>query len=182
MLPPASLPWVSCAPGASTLQGALTLQGRTKAFASPIQRFSFIHDSYEKSMVFSSQPSPPPTITVVHQEYREQISLRQLTRDLKVSRANVRRAKNWLIENRHPSFADYVPDSLLSPAQAEAIVTYRSYTTAGIKGDALTEKMFPDVTTAHAKKDALRDLFEQHQLPPEQAAQLTHSILEIFNR
>ena len=57
MLPPASLPWVSCAPGASTLQGALTLQGMTKAFASPIQRFSSIHDSYEKSMVFSSHLS-----------------------------------------------------------------------------------------------------------------------------
>ena len=132
-------------------------------------------------MVFSSQQPLPPTITVVHREYREQISLRQLTKDLKVSRANVRRAKNWLIENRHPSFADYVPDSLLSPEQAEAIITYRSYTTAGIKGDALTEKMFPDVTATNNRITALRDLFEQHQLPPEQAAQLTHSILEIFN-
>ena len=129
----------------------------------------------------SSQASLPPTIAVVHQEYREQISLRQLTKDLQVSRANVRRAKNWLIENRHPSFANYVPNSLLNPEQAEAIVTYRSYTTAGIKGDALTEKMFPDVTTVNAKKNALRDLFEQHQLSPEQAAQLTYAILRIFN-
>ena len=134
-------------------------------------------------MVFSSQPSQPPTtITVLHQEYRGQISLRQLTRDLKVSRVNVRRAKNWLIENRHPAFQDYAPDDLLTPEQAEAIVTYRSYTTAGIKGDALTEKMFPDLTTAHAKKDALRDLFEQAHIPPEQAARLTHAILEIFDQ
>ena len=133
-------------------------------------------------MVSAPQPSSPPTITVLHQECRGRISLRQLAKDLSADRRNVRRAKNWLIENRHPSFTNYVPDSLLNPAQAEAIVTYRSYTTAGIKGDALTEKMFPDLTTAHAKKDALRDLFEQHQLPPEQAAQLTHSILEIFNR
>ena len=132
-------------------------------------------------MVFSSHQSQPPTITVVHTEYREQISLRQLARDLKVSRANVRRAKNWLIENRHPSFEGYRPDALLNAEQANAITTYRSYTTAGVRGDALTEKMFPDVTTAHAKKNALRDLFEQHHLPPEQAAQLTHSILEIFN-
>ena len=132
-------------------------------------------------MVSSSQSPPPPTITVIHQEYREQISLRQLAKDLSVSRANVRRAKNWLIENCHPTYADYVPESLLSPEQAEAIVTYRSYTTKGIKGDALTEKMFPDVATAHTKKNALRDLFEQHKILPEQAAQLTHSILEIFN-
>ena len=133
-------------------------------------------------MVYSSPSPSPPTITVLHQEYREQISLRQLARDLSVSRANVRRAKNWLIENRHSSFTSYVPASPLSPEQAAAIITYRSYTTAGIKGDALTEKMFPDVATAHAQKNALRDLFEQHQLSPEQAAQLTYSILEIFNR
>ena len=132
-------------------------------------------------MVYSAQPPLPPTITVVHQECRGQISLRQLAQDLHASCRSLRRAKNWLIENRHPAFQDYAPDDLLTPEQAEAIVTYRSYTTAGIKGDALTEKMFPDLTTAHAKKDALRDLFEQHQLPPEQAAQLTHSILEIFN-
>ena len=90
------------------------------------------------------------------------------------------RAKNWLIENRHPSFEGYTADTLLNPEQAEAIITYRSYTTAGVRGDALTEKMFPDAATAHAKKNALRDLFEQHHIPPEQAAQLTHSILEIF--
>jgi len=110
------------------------------------------------------------------------MSLRQLAQDLRASCRSLRRAKNWLIENRHPSFANYVPDALLSPKQAEAIITYRSYTTAGIKGDALTEKMFPDLTTAHAKKDALRDLFEQAHIPPEQAAQLTHAILEIFDQ
>jgi hypothetical protein len=85
------------------------------------------------------------------------------------------------LKNRHPSFEGYIPDSLLSHTQAEAITTYRSYTTAGIKGDALTEKMFPNVVTFQAKKDALRDLFEQHHILPEQAAQLTHAILEIFN-
>jgi hypothetical protein len=108
------------------------------------------------------------------------VSLRQLAQDLNTSCRVLRRAKNWLIENRHPSFDGYISDSLLSPAQAETIIRYRSYTTAGIKGDALTEKMFPDVVTVHAQKDALRDLFEQHHIPPEQAAQLTHSILEIF--
>jgi hypothetical protein len=132
-------------------------------------------------MVYGA-PSPlPPTITVFYREYRGQISLRQLARDLSATRTSLRRAKNWLIENRHPSFEGYIPDSLLSPAQAEAIIRYRSYTTAGIKGDALTEKMFPDVVTFHAQKDALRDLFKRHHLSPEQAAQLTHSILEIFN-
>ena len=108
------------------------------------------------------------------------MSLRQLAQDLKASCRSLRRAKNWLIENRHPAFEGYVPESQLSPEQAETIVTYRSYTAQGIKGDALTEKMFPDIATAHDKKTALRDLFEQHQLPPEQAAQMTHSILEIF--
>lgn len=137
-------------------------------------------------MVSGYPSSSPATITVLHQECRGQISLRQLAKDLGADRRNLKRAKNWLIENRHPSFTDYVPESPLSPVQAAAIITYRSYTTAGIKGDALTEKMFPDVATAHAQKNtqknALRDLFEQHQLPPEQAAQLTYSILEIFNR
>ncbi|PZO45278.1 MAG: hypothetical protein DCF15_21700 [Phormidesmis priestleyi] len=108
------------------------------------------------------------------------MSLRQLAQDLNASCRCLRRAKNWLIENRHPSFADYVPDSPLSPKQAAAIIRYRSYTTAGIKGDALTEKMFPDTVTPNAKKNALKDLFEQHNISPEQAAQLTHSILEIF--
>ncbi|PZO10711.1 MAG: hypothetical protein DCF25_20320 [Leptolyngbya foveolarum] len=131
-------------------------------------------------MVSNADFSLSPVITVLYQECRGEVSLRQLARDLGADLSNVRKAKNWLIENRHPSFADYVPDSPLSPHQAEAIITYRSYTTAGIKGDALTEKMFPDVTTVNAQKNALRDLFEQHQLPPEQAAQLTHSILEIF--
>jgi hypothetical protein len=131
--------------------------------------------------MFSSTPSPlPPTITILHKECRGQVSLRQLAQDLNTSCRVLRRAKNWLIENRHPSFDGYISDSLLSPAQAETIIRYRSYTTAGIKGDALTEKMFPDVVTVHAQKDALRDLFEQHHIPPEQAAQLTHSILEIF--
>ena len=132
-------------------------------------------------MVSNANASPPPAITVLYQECRGEVSLRQLAKDLSADLSNVRKAKNWLIENRHPSFDNYVPDSLLSPAQAEAIVTYRSYTTAGIKGDALTEKMFPDVTATNNQITALRDLFEQHQLPPEQAAQLTHSILEIFN-
>jgi len=119
---------------------------------------------------------------VLYQEYRGEVSLRQLARDLGADLSNVRKAKNWLIENRHPSFEGYAADTLLNPEQAEAIILYRSYTTQSIKGDALTEKMFPDVVTFHAKKDALRDLFEQHHIPPEQAAQLTHSILEIFNR
>ena len=131
-------------------------------------------------MVYSAQSPPPPTITVLYQECRGQISLRQLAKDLSATRTSLKRAKNWLIENRHPSFEGYRPDTLLNPGQAEAIITYRSYTIQGIKGDALTEKMFPDVATAHAKKNALRDLFEQHHIPPEQAAQLTHSILEIF--
>ena len=131
-------------------------------------------------MVSGFSSSSPSTITVLHQESRGRISLRQLAKDLNANRRNLKRAKNWLIENRHPSFEEYAPDTLLNPEQAEAIVTYRSYTTAGIKGDALTEKMFPDVTTTHAKKNALRDLFEQHLIPPEQAAQLTHAILEIF--
>jgi hypothetical protein len=133
-------------------------------------------------MVSSADSSLPPIITVLYQECRGEVSLRQLARDLDADLSNVRKAKNWLIENRHPSFEGYTPDSPLSPEQAEAIILYRSYTTAGIKGDALTTKMFPDVATAHAKKDALRDLFEQHHIPPEQAAQLTHSILEIFKR
>jgi hypothetical protein len=133
-------------------------------------------------MVTGSPPPLPPTITVLHEECRGRMSLRQLAKDLNANRRNLKRAKNWLIENRHPAFTNYLPDSPLSPEQAEAIILYRSYTTAGIKGDALTTKMFPDVATAHAKKDALRDLFEQHNLPPEQAAQLTHSILEIFKQ
>jgi endonuclease III-like uncharacterized protein len=131
-------------------------------------------------MVYGSSPSPPPTITVLFQECRGQISLRQLAKELGATRTSLKRAKNWLIENRHPSFEGYTLDSPLSPEQAEAIILYRSYTTAGIKGDALTEKMFPDVVTFHAKKDALRDLFEQHHISPEQAAKLTHAILEIF--
>ena len=132
-------------------------------------------------MVSNANSCPPPAIAVLHQECRGEVSLRQLAKDLNADLSNVRKAKNWLIENCHPSFAGYVPHSLLSPEQAETIITYRSYTTAGIKGDALTEKMFPALTTAHAKKNALRDLFEQHDIPPEQAAQLTHDILEIFH-
>lgn len=132
--------------------------------------------------MFSNTCSPlPPTITVLHQECRGQVSLRRLAQDLKTTCRSLRRAKNWLIENRHPSFESYVPDSLLSPEQAEAIITFRSYTTRGTKGDLLTEKMFPDITPANDRKNALRDLFEQHHLSPEQAARLTHSILEIFN-
>lgn len=133
-------------------------------------------------MVSSTQSPLPPTITVLHEEYRGQVSLRQLAQDLNTSCRSLRRVKNWLIENRHPSFEKYIPDTLLNAEQTEAIILCRSYTIQGIKGDALTEKMFPDVTTAHAKKNALRDLFEQHHIPPEQAAQLTHAILEIFNR
>jgi len=133
-------------------------------------------------MVYGTQSLSPSTITVLYQECRGQISLRQLARDLSATRTSLKRAKNWLVENRHPAFTNYLPDSPLNAQQAEAIILYRSYTTQGIKGDDLTEKMFPDVVTAHAKKDALRDLFEQHHIPPEQAAQLTHSILEIFNR
>ena len=133
-------------------------------------------------MTSGARQSQSPTIEVLAKEFQGDLSLRQLAKDINADPSNVRKAKNWLIENRHPDFQDYAPDDLLTPEQAEAIVTYRSYTTAGIKGDALTEKMFPDSTTAHAKKNALRDLFEQHHIPPEQAAQLTHAILEIFNR
>lgn len=131
-------------------------------------------------MVYGTQPPLLPAITVLAREHRGQVSLRQLAKDLGTTRTGLRRAKNWLIENRHPSFEGYVADSPLSPEQANAIIDYRSHTTAGIKGDALTEKMFPDTVTPNAKKDALRDLFEQARIPPEQAAQLTYSILEIF--
>lgn len=131
-------------------------------------------------MVSGPQSPLPPTITVLHQEIRGRISLRQLAKDLKANRRNLKRAKNWLIENKHPSFEGYVADSPLSPEQASAIIDYRSYTTAGIKGDALTEKMFPDTATPDAKKNALRDLFEEHNVSPEKAALLTYSILEIF--
>ena len=133
-------------------------------------------------MTSGTQQSHPQTIEVLAKEFQGDLSLRQLARDINADASNVRKAKNWLIENRHPAFQDYAPDDLLTPEQAEAIITYRSYTTAGIKGDALTEKMFPDLTTAHAKKDALRDLFEQAHIPPEQAARLTHAILEIFDQ
>ncbi|MEM9092741.1 MAG: hypothetical protein AAGC93_28940, partial [Cyanobacteria bacterium P01_F01_bin.53] len=92
-------------------------------------------------MVYSADATLPPTITVLYQECRGQVSLRQLARDLGATRTSIKRAKNWLIENRHPTFKGYVPDSPLSPEQAEAIIRYRSYTTTGIKGDALTEKM-----------------------------------------
>lgn len=127
-------------------------------------------------------PSSPPTITVLHKECLGQISLSQLARDLNIDRSNLKRVKNWLIENRHPAFNGYIAGSSLNTDQAKAIISYRSYTVKeGLKGDALTEKMFPDTATAHAKKNALRDLFEQEQIPPEQAAQLTHSILRIFN-
>lgn len=131
-------------------------------------------------MVSSTQSPLPPTITVLHEECRGQMSLRQLAQDLDTSCRSLRRVKNWLIENRHPSFERYRPDTLLNPEQAEAIITYRSYTTAGIKGDALIEKMFPDIAAPAAKKTALRDLFEQHGILPEKAAQLTHQILRIF--
>ncbi|MEL6351584.1 MAG: hypothetical protein AAFR58_07460 [Cyanobacteria bacterium J06627_28] len=124
-------------------------------------------------------------IAVLASEYLSEVSLSQLARDLDADVSNVRKAKNWLIENRHPTFTDYIPESPLSPEQADAIVRFRSYTTAGIKGDALTALMFHDLhqinTQKNAQKNALRDLFEQSHIPPEQAAQLTHSILEIFN-
>ena len=103
-------------------------------------------------MVYGTQSLSPSTITVLYQECRGQISLRQLARDLSATRTSLKRAKNWLVENRHPAFTNYLPDSPLNAQQAEAIILYRSYTTQGIKGDALTEKMFPDVVTAHAKK------------------------------
>ena len=131
-------------------------------------------------MVSGNQSTAPITITVVHREYRGQISLRQLARDLKADRNNVRRAKNWLIENRHPAFENYPLGGSLSPEQAKAIIAYRDHTAAGIRGDALTEKMFPDTATPTDKKNALRDLFDEHNVSPEQAAQLTYSILEIF--
>ena len=124
---------------------------------------------------------PPTTITVLAEEYADQISLRRLARNLGADISNVRKAKKWLIENCHPSFDGYIPESPLSPEQAEAIVTYRSYTTSGIKGDALTARMFPDVAAIIARKKALRDLFAAHHLTPEVAAKLTHSILEMFS-
>jgi hypothetical protein len=131
-------------------------------------------------MTSGAQQSQPITITVLHQECRGGMSLRHLARDINADPSNVRKAKNWLIENKHPAFQEYVADDRLNVEQVEAITTYRSYTTAGIRGDALTEKMFPAVVKNQAKKNALRDLFKQHHIPPEQAAKLTHSILEIF--
>lgn len=130
-------------------------------------------------MVSGSHSTPPITITVVHRECRGQISLRQLARDLNADRNNVRRTKKWLVENCHPAFENYMPGSSLNPEQAETIILYRSYTAAGIKGDALTEIMFPSAMPT-AKKNALRDLFEKNNVSPEQAAQLTRSILDIF--
>lgn len=131
-------------------------------------------------MVSSTSSSSPPTITVVAHECRRRISLRQLAKDLNADRRNLQRAKNWLVENKHPSFEEYVPDSPLSPDQAKALTEYRRHTTSGLKGDALTEQMFAATGGTNIKKDAIRDLFERAQIPPEQAAQLTHSILEIF--
>ena len=135
-------------------------------------------------MVSSADSSLPPTITVLHEECRGEVSLRQLARDLSADRrSNVRRAKNWLIENRHPSFEGYAADTLLNPEQAEAIIRYRSYTTAGGERRCSDRKKCCLMSSLFMpKKDALRDLFEQNHIPPEQAAQLTHSILEIFNR
>ena len=132
-------------------------------------------------MFSGSESPPPPTITVPYQECRGQISLRQLAQDLNASCRSLRRSKNWLVENLHPAFDGYIAENPLTPEQANTIITYRSYTTAGIKGDALLEKMFPDTATPNAKKNALRDLFEQHNISPEKAANLTHSILRIFD-
>lgn len=133
-------------------------------------------------MVSDAQHHHHPTIDVLAKTYRGGVSLRQLAKDLNADPSNVRKAKNWLIENRHPAFKRYAPEDRLNAEQVNTIVDYRSHTTAGIRGDALTEKMFPDIATTHAQKNALRDLFEQANLPPEQAAKLTHSILEIFQQ
>ena len=73
-------------------------------------------------MVSSADSSLPPSITVLYQECRGEVSLRQLAKDLGADLSNVRKAKNWLIENRHPSFEGYTPDALLNPEQAEAII------------------------------------------------------------
>ena len=124
--------------------------------------------------------SPPPTIAILAKECRGEVSLRQLAKDLGADVSNVRKAKKWLIENCHPAFEGYRRNAPLSPTQAETIVLFRSYTTRGITGDALTERMFPDTATASARVSALRDLFEQHDVAPEQAAYFTHRILEIF--
>ena len=134
-------------------------------------------------MVSAPHPPPtPPTITVLAKECRGEISLRQLAKVLGADVANVRKAKKWLIENRHESFQGYEPDTPLNPEQAETIIFFRSHTTQGIKGDELIKKMFPNPQTKHQKKTALRDLFEQHHLAPSLDAKLTHSILEIFHR
>ena len=137
-------------------------------------------------MVSAPQTNLKPNLTldvaVLSKAYVGEVSLSQLARDLGADVSNVRKAKNWLINNRHPTFDGYEADTPLNPEQAEAIVTFRSYTTIGIKGDALTEKMFPDPSAENEKKTALRDLFEKAGIPPEQAAKLTHSILEIFRR
>ncbi|MEL7071665.1 MAG: hypothetical protein AAGN15_23860 [Cyanobacteria bacterium J06581_3] len=132
-------------------------------------------------MVSATHRSPPPTITVLAKECSGGVSLRQLAKELGADPSNVRKAKKWLIDNRHPTFKGYIPESSLNAAQAEAIILYRSYTTSGIKGDALTERMFPDTAGVNAKKNALRDLFQQANLAPELAARLTYSIMEIFN-
>ncbi|MEO1396095.1 MAG: hypothetical protein AAFV90_24620 [Cyanobacteria bacterium J06634_5] len=134
-------------------------------------------------MVSAPQPQPPPpTITILAKECRGEISLRQLAKVLEADVANVRKAKKWLIENRHESFQGYEPDKPLNPEQAETIIRFRSHTTQGIKGDELIKKMFPNTQAKYRKKEALRDLFEQHNLSPSLAAILTHSILEIFHR
>ncbi|MEM9088667.1 MAG: hypothetical protein AAGC93_07975 [Cyanobacteria bacterium P01_F01_bin.53] len=127
-------------------------------------------------------PPPPPTITILAKECRGEISLRQLAKMLEADVANVRKAKKWLIENRHASFQGYELDSPLNAEQAETIICFRSHTTQGIKGDELIKKMFPNPQAKHQKKEALRDLFERHHLSPCLAAKLTHSILEIFHR
>ena len=44
-------------------------------------------------MVSSADSSLPPTITVLYQEYRGEVSLRQLARDLDADLSNVRKAK-----------------------------------------------------------------------------------------
>ena len=124
--------------------------------------------------------SPPPTIAILAKECRGEVSLRKLAKDLGADVSNVRKAKKWLIENCHPAFEGYQRSAPLNPTQANTIILFRSYTTKGITGDALTERMFPDTATTNAKKAALRDLFEQHSIAPEQAALFTHRILEIF--
>ena len=76
-------------------------------------------------MVSAPQTDLKPNLTldvaVLSKAYVGEVSLSQLARDLGADVSNVRKAKNWLINNRHPTFDGYETDAPLNPEQAEAI-------------------------------------------------------------